>query len=54
MKRKCLWIFWVICMLFLVMPVFGGGGGGQQGRESKPNLLVWLPPFASGDTLDTG
>jgi multiple sugar transport system substrate-binding protein len=39
------------CMIFLVVPVFAGGGR-QQSGESKTSLLVWLPPFGTGDTLD--
>ena len=47
-------LFNVVLALFLcIAPVFANGS--QESAESglkKTDLLLWLPPFASGDTLD--
>ena len=40
-----------ICLVLMVMPAFAGGGG-QKTQSGKTSLLYWIPPFASGDTLD--
>jgi multiple sugar transport system substrate-binding protein len=53
MKKRLVWC--VLVMLIASSPFFAQGsneGSGKQDVTEKSDLLLWLPPFASGNTLD--
>ncbi|MDD4422895.1 MAG: sugar ABC transporter substrate-binding protein, partial [Eubacteriales bacterium] len=53
MKKRLIWC--VLVMLIASSPFFAQGsneGSGKKDVTEKSDLLLWLPPFASGNTLD--
>ncbi len=47
-------IFWVVVVVFLVLPLLRGGGRGRRYRGGYAPVVIWGPGFGGGGSSDGG